>query len=141
MLSGSATALQRCGPLSLTTTVARSSPSGTVDATIYTYSTVGSNNILTVSPTSVSHVGTWTFTFTYCLTNYPSVCGTSNTRVTIVNSCVISGTTPSPSSVTVFDVVGTYSAFTAFTATTGCGAISYSATEAPVGGVSALSTF
>jgi len=134
-LSGSA-ANQRCGNLVLTQTVTRSSPSGSDDPTIYSYSVVGTKNVLTITPTDATHVGTWVFTFKYCLPHpYSTVCDQESTKVTIALNCAISGNSPPSSDVIVFAAAASYSAFTAFTASVGCGTITYSATATPATGV------
>ena len=140
-MSGSATAqLSRCGAFTSTTSITRTS--GTVDTSIFVYSITATSTALTVTPTALTQVDTYTVLITNCLTNYGTVCATKGTIVTIAAStCSITTSSIPNSSVTVFAPSASYSAFTAFTATTACNTVTYTATVAPASGVSSLTSF
>ncbi len=140
-VSGSATpSNQRCGIFTKLTTI--TSATVTVDTSIFSYSTTTTDSVLTVTPTNAAQADTYTVLIQYCLTSYPSKCGSQSTIVTITAApCVITGSSPPDSSVTVFDALTSYSTFTAFTASASCNTITYTASESPALGVAALTSF
>ncbi len=82
-----------CGNFAFTTTVVTFPPTY-VDATMnsmFKYSTSGSTSTLSVSPTVVAQVGSYTATTTACLVNSPTICATSLAYSLSVLYCSVTG--------------------------------------------------
>jgi len=83
----------KCGTITYTTNIV--SAPGTYDhATMggmFTYSTVSTNcppcSTITVAPTLMAQIGTYSVTTTACLDLFPAICGTSAPQTITVTPC------------------------------------------------------